>query len=262
MSALADIAFGQNTSDEEWNAVKDKWPYNTSAPRPIDDNINLDPALKEIKEHRFPSSSKTMNNILKQAEKTVTAITTVNSPSSTDDIASLYEEKISRSISSKIMASTKEGIPPVFTVEENAYLQKKSIEANASPEVEVITEDPPITLKKGNTEINIKNAASLVKRMDRVYSPTSQNGGTIPKDVPKEMLEKTSTHKWEDQKTEEKTNSNSQRQYGKNAYEIRSDVLKMAIDWSMGEHVCQRYLYEDELLNLAKKFYAFVENKR
>jgi hypothetical protein len=51
---------------------------------------------------------------------------------------------------------------------------------------------------------------------------------------------------------------------GKNAYEIRADVLKMAIDWSSLEDGNKpfRKPSEDEVLNLAKKFYAFVENRR
>jgi hypothetical protein len=48
-------------------------------------------------------------------------------------------------------------------------------------------------------------------------------------------------------------------QANRNAYEIRTDVLKMAVDWGMREHFCGN---EDDVLKVAKKFYAFVENKR
>lgn len=48
----------------------------------------------------------------------------------------------------------------------------------------------------------------------------------------------------------------------KNAYEIRADVLKMAIDWSQGGHVSGKYTKDDDVINLAKKFYSFVENRR
>jgi len=54
MSAIMDIAYGQNTTTEEWNATKDKWPYNPNVPRPPSDNIDLDPALKKLKEKRVP----------------------------------------------------------------------------------------------------------------------------------------------------------------------------------------------------------------
>jgi hypothetical protein len=49
---------------------------------------------------------------------------------------------------------------------------------------------------------------------------------------------------------------------GRNAYEIRADVLQMAIDWSMGERVSLRYGNPDDVIGLAKKFYSFVENRR
>jgi len=51
---------------------------------------------------------------------------------------------------------------------------------------------------------------------------------------------------------------------GKNAYEIRADILQMAIDWARIEESEKPYVKpsDDELLSLAKKFYAFVENRR
>lgn len=45
---------------------------------------------------------------------------------------------------------------------------------------------------------------------------------------------------------------------GRNAYEIRADVLQMAIDWAAK----QENQTEEDVLDLAKKFYQFVENKR
>jgi hypothetical protein len=49
------------------------------------------------------------------------------------------------------------------------------------------------------------------------------------------------------------------RSYGKNAYEIRADVLLMAVDWGRREGFIGN---EDDVLKIARKFYAFVENKR
>jgi len=49
---------------------------------------------------------------------------------------------------------------------------------------------------------------------------------------------------------------------GRNAYEIRADVLQMAIDWSRGETVANNYTRPDDIIKLAKQFYTFVENKR
>jgi hypothetical protein len=44
---------------------------------------------------------------------------------------------------------------------------------------------------------------------------------------------------------------------GRNAYEIRADVLQMAVDWSGGK--CQK---PEDVVEVANKFYAFVEDKR
>ena len=64
----------------------------------------------------------------------------------------------------------------------------------------------------------------------------------------------------------------------KNAYEIRTDILAMALDWvkwqtDMSLEItnrrgCNQYLEPDQLpnsdkvLEIAKKFYIFVENRR
>jgi hypothetical protein len=49
---------------------------------------------------------------------------------------------------------------------------------------------------------------------------------------------------------------------GRNAYEIRADVLQMAIDWSVGTQTNVKPRSDDEVVALAKKFYSFVENRR
>jgi len=50
----------------------------------------------------------------------------------------------------------------------------------------------------------------------------------------------------------------------RNAYEIRADVLQMAIDWAKVEDSSGDYKKptEEQLLSLARKFYSFVENRR
>ena len=50
----------------------------------------------------------------------------------------------------------------------------------------------------------------------------------------------------------------------RNAYEIRADVLKMAIDWASLEekNIAYKKPSDELLLSLAKKFYSFVENRR
>lgn len=49
---------------------------------------------------------------------------------------------------------------------------------------------------------------------------------------------------------------------GRNAYEIRADVLQMAIDWSGRDSISKQYSNPEDLIDLAKKFYQFVENRR
>lgn len=46
---------------------------------------------------------------------------------------------------------------------------------------------------------------------------------------------------------------------GRNAYEIRADVLQMAIDWASRNN--QAVKTPDDVLTLAKKFYSFVEDR-
>jgi hypothetical protein len=48
---------------------------------------------------------------------------------------------------------------------------------------------------------------------------------------------------------------------GRNAYEIRADVLQMAIDW-VREKDEYNQKDENDVLSLAKKFYSFVEDRR
>jgi hypothetical protein len=45
----------------------------------------------------------------------------------------------------------------------------------------------------------------------------------------------------------------------RNAYEIRTDVLNMALEWVRDK---QSNATEDDVINVAQKFYRFVENKR
>jgi hypothetical protein len=46
---------------------------------------------------------------------------------------------------------------------------------------------------------------------------------------------------------------------GRNAFEIRTDVMQMALDYATHG---KSHLSPEEIVNVAKKFYAFVENKR
>jgi len=195
----------------------------------------------------------------------------------TDEIISKYENKLNGSIASKILNASKKGQVPVFTKEEIAYLTKKAVEESPLTEVNVIIPSPAITLKKGNTEINIKHAAELVKKMEEKY-PTTNRYGTEPtasfRLATSEESERMSNPSWfsgHQPPQEIKT-------VNKNAYEIRMEVLSMAVDFLRWQSECnvirdvQTGKLEDpsfntiprldDVLETAKKLYSFVENRR
>jgi hypothetical protein len=47
---------------------------------------------------------------------------------------------------------------------------------------------------------------------------------------------------------------------GRNAFEIRTDIMQMALDWAKSNG--KSNMSPDEIITVAKKFYSFVENKR
>lgn len=62
--------------------------------------------------------------------------------------------------------------------------------------------------------------------------------------------------------SEEETSFKRQPVSGRNAYEIRADVLQMAIDWADSGRRESPRCKDDDIVSLAKKFYSFVENRR
>lgn len=224
-----------------------------------------------------------------------------SSNTSTDVIISQYEHKLSKSIAFKTLESTKNGTPPLFTKEELSYLSKKSEGENTNTEIEVITPDPIITLKKGNTELNIKNATTLFKKMEEIYPSPSRKKlddvTVVQSDVDNLVNELVTLEKTPDVvhdlgvgikarfskivnfpakdvspevskcvAADEKTfQSTDFKTVNKNAYEIRADVLGMALDWvrfkkeSGSQPIIQS---DDDVLSTAQKFYKFVENRR
>lgn len=227
-------------------------------------------------------------------------------PVTTDEIASHYERRLSQSISMKILAS-QNGPSPVFTKEEMAYLNRKASEESQLSEVKVITPDPTITLKKGNTEINIRNAATLVKKMEEIYpSPNRSVEPELSSEEIDELVDELAEESKREQEEpvrqmtargeaamreqfqrrvnklattvspevaryvapDEKT---FQERFGdvktvnKNAYEIRADILAMALDWVKFKKEATGQLAtvaDDDVLTAAQKFYKFVENRR
>ena len=215
----------------------------------------------------------------------------LNNSTSTDTIISNYEHKLNGTIATKAVEAAKKGKPPVFTKEEWAYLNKKAYEDSPMAEVKVIAPAPTITLKKGNTEINVRNAAALVRKMEEKYptvTPEPQPEITKETTAFREELKKRVTFNVKDVSPEVKrcvellpgTTSNldplkelpntpsfipqlEQRSaVNKNAYELRSDILKFSID-SVNKTKTYTDLdeYTKDVLTIANKFYDFVENK-
>jgi len=187
-----------------------------------------------------------MSEILPQEESTPT-----------DAIISKYENKINQNIITKTLSASKSGKSPEFTKEELAYLNTKKDEEDA--EVRVIMPDPDITLKKGKTEINIKHAATLIKKMEEKY-PTGNKINSEPT---------ASFRLATPEESEMMSNYPPQQEIktiNKNAYEIRESILSHALSWVQYKKGFEQSPItpptEDDVLEVAQKFYRFVENKK
>ena len=86
----------------------------------------------------------------------------------TDAIVEAFEEKLKQSIIGKTLVASQDKQPLKLTDEEMAYLTKQAVE-NSAPQMKVEIPSPTITLKKGKTELNIKNAAALLQKMEEKY---------------------------------------------------------------------------------------------
>ncbi len=217
-------------------------------------------------------------------------------PSPTDIIISDYENKISQNIASKTLSASKHGKTPEFTKEELLYLNRKAGE-DEDTELKVITPAPLVTLKKGKTELNIGHAVKLVQKMEEKY-PTGVSiddqvkmfnrpfvkENTLPPyyeeqvDYAMQQIQKEEPLKTGEQSIKDaidsfealtKTIQQPIKTVNKNAYEIREAVLAHALSWVQYVHECNRSSSnltsppnEDCVLNIAQKFYNFVENRR
>ena len=152
---------------------------------------------------------------------------------------------------------------------------------------------PSITLRKGNTEIKIKDPSKLVRKIEEMF-PKGVNKNLHSELIARELTQKKIEYGIgqepfidddplvvipNDAPDVIPSFSQSEiRTVNKNAYEIRSDVLQKALDWvrwqtdtsiaisdrnDFGEGLRTDQLpNSDKVLEIAKKFYAFVENRR
>ena len=102
--------------------------------------------------------------------------------------------------------------------------------------------------KQATTEVPVENDGEKVK----VGSALVLDQRRIQKLVgnsPKEDLD-------------EEKNTRRQSVSGRNAYELRSDILAMALDYIGERKVWSDYSTPEKVVNVAKVFYSFVENRR
>lgn len=186
---------------------------------------------------------------------------------STDFIISSYENKLNSNIAAKTLAAAKNGNPPSFTKEELAYLDKKANEILPNAEVKVITPAPTITLKKGNTELHIPNAAALVHKMEEMY-PRGMSEDSREDVLRQPFIKASVKHDLQQEESQippTMTLPGEIKSVNKNAYEIRTDVLNMALDWTKFKKETNPQptsASDDDVLSTAQKFYKFVENRR
>jgi hypothetical protein len=201
----------------------------------------------------------------------VSASIKTDTVASTDDVIEKYEAIINQNITNKTLAASKNGTVPQFTKEELAYLNKKS--DNLS-EFKVITPDPTIILKKGNTEINIKNAATLVRKMDELY-PSGMTEDSKENILRQPFVKKSIEYGLKESEKIEPdftpagisiVSPAEIKSVNKNAYEIRTDILSMALGWvqykgQMMSHTASFSPTDEDVLTTAHKFYKFVEKR-
>lgn len=243
MSAIMDQAFGQSTSDEEWDRLKDKWPYNPNAPKPEYEG-DLDPVLKELRNKK----------LLKEKMKTKELITeAIEIPpnASTDDVAKSYADSLNKKLADKLLkiANGEKVIP--LTEEEKKFL---IVQSKNNDEIEIET-SKEFVIKKGNKAI-VVNPETLNVSVDKKIS-----------DVVRTKSIEYGLNNMEDE-------SKITRTVNKNAYEIRSDVLEMSLDFLKWRSEMENKNIEgisgsikelphtDDVMDTAKKFYSFVENRR
>ena len=211
---------------------------------------------------------------------------------SVDSIISGYENKIGQNIATKILNASKKGKTPLFSDEELLYLNKRDSENkknDPNSEVEVITPIPNITLKKGNTELNIGHAVSIIKKMEEKFptgvnkdkaeeitrqvmaqegeqTPITRNQFVKSVNFPvKNVSDEVKQSVWLDGATEIPKEKSIETK-SKNAYEIRESILSHALSWIKYKRSLQDNHQpiptEDDVLDIAQKFYKFVENRR
>jgi hypothetical protein len=161
---------------------------------------------------------------------------------------------------------------------------------------------PQITLRKGSVEIKVQNAAAVIKRINELVPGSTYEHCKNSKIADVRNSWQTTAKDWfkkemfgDDEEDFDIIVSDAEpapspnfplpgnlephlvQSVNKNAYEIRSDVLQKALEWIRWQTDTQLSVADrkgtvlslsssvptsDQVLDIAKKFYAFVENRR
>jgi hypothetical protein len=179
--------------------------------------------------------------------------------SDTDSLISAYEQKIQKSITSKVLEASANNKAPQFSREEMAYLNTKA-DKEESKELQIETPTKEFIIKKGNKVLNVNT--ELFNKMNAICPEKGVLKSVveeIPTSIP-DVAERKVIPQWDTSPIQTNVQTTN-----KNAYEIRSDILKMALEWIQFKfHNVEPkdQISDDKVVEIAKKFYFFVESRR
>ena len=273
------IGHGGPASGEE---EEDAYEKNKNNPHPPSDNVNLDPALKEIKEIRQKSlenSKELLDAQGRRFEETKKLIENFR------DKTAKYPKYISHEGSTVLCVFISVKTPPKVNITDLPLIDQQLIKTLVpekyfnSPfyvsfdkekdfELTFYTLDDyellyPYSLVMFNSVIHprLEDISDGQVKVENKGEKISVGGIVLDKKGIQKMIgiEPTQKNNSSDLPTRR------QPVVGRNAYEIREDVLESAIDIVKLSNVSNKRNIDelsDEVLQVASKFYEFVENRR
>lgn len=258
--------FGQSTTDTEWQRIKDKYPYNTNSPKPPTDQINLnsktvDPKLVEETKKTIENFQEKMANwpkhISYEGSVVLCVLLSMNEVAHThvgnlpvadyQVLRSVFPEEVALNDFSAMFDGNKDFIITVprkdkdcisflfFNSVAHPRYEDLKVEGNGEVPVEKDGDKISVGAKLVLDKKGIKRLIGVEPLKRNVNNPNIEQEDLLPKRQPVS---------------------------GRNAYEIRADVLALSVEWASRKDIASEYTDPDDIIDLAKKFYSFVENKR